>query len=299
MMRRFAENNSYSLVSAGHDELELTDTAAVTGFFEGEKPDYVILAAGRVGGIAENTSFPADFITENLAIQLNVLQAARRANVKKLLLFASSCMYPRQCSQPMNETQLFSGHPEPTSMPYAVSKMAGMQMCHAFNKQMGEQRFIPLIPNSAYGPNDNFDPDKGHVLSALIRRFHLAKSSGSSSVELWGSGAPRREFVHADDVAGACEFLLQRDLSETELPLNIGTGSDISIAELASIISQIVGYGGSIEWNTGKPDGAPRKLLDSRRLHTLGWRANTTLRDGLEQTYAWYVDNIADMEPKS
>lgn len=204
----------------------------------------------------------------NLAIQLNVLRAANRVGVRKLILFASSCMYPRESPQPMQESALFSKYPEPTSLAYAVSKLAGMQMCLAYNQQYGEKRFIPVIPNSAFGPNDNFDLKSGHVLSALIRRFHEAKETNASSVTLWGSGNPRREFIHADDIAEACLVLLQGDTTKLQFPLNLGTGKDFSIRELAENIANVVGYTGKLEWDTSKPDGAPRKLLDSSWLLT-------------------------------
>src|ERR1700759_550538 len=206
-VRRFARDDNYTVLTADHHDLEPQDGKAVEAVFARHLPEFVILAAGKVGGIMENATLPADFIRTNLAIQLNVLEAAHRAGVKRLLLFASSCMYPRDCPQPMREDQLFSGIPEPTSMAYAVSKMAGMQLCLAYNQQYGRKRFIPLIPNSVYGPNDNFDPEKGHVLSSLIRRFHEARIAGAKSVRLWGNGTARREFVYADDLADACAML--------------------------------------------------------------------------------------------
>lgn len=291
-LRRFATDSRYRIVTATHRELELQDADAVHRFFDSNSPDYVILAAGKVGGILENKSFPADFINANLAIQINVLAAAHRVGVKKLLLFASSCMYPRECPQPMSEDRLFSGHPEPSSMAYAVSKMAGLQLCLAYNQQYGGHRFIPLIPNSVYGPNDNFDPDKGHVLSALIRRFHDAKVSGANEVVLWGSGRPRREFIHADDLAEACAHLIEQDISELQLPLNVGSGHDLTIRDLAELVATVVDYRGGVAWNSEKPDGAPRKLLDSNRLRSTGWDARTELKAGIANTYAWYRDNV-------
>lgn len=280
-----------------HADLNLTDAAAVEAFFDATKPEYVVLAAGRVGGIIENQTYPADFITTNLAIQLNVLRAAHRIRVKKLVFFASSCMYPRDCPQPMPESALFSGKLEPTSVAYAVAKLAGMQMCLAYNQQYGEKRFIPVIPNSTYGPNDHFDSTLGHVLAALIQRFHEAKLAGMPSVTLWGSGTPRREFIHADDVANACLLLLERDVSNLEFPVNIGVGKDWSIRELADIVARIVGYVGKIEWDTSKPDGAPRKLLDSSRLRAFGWSPTIDLEEGIKGTYQWYLDNIVKVKP--
>jgi len=291
--RALARGGFADVITSSHRDLELTDALAVDRFFDNVKPEYVVLAAGRVGGIIENQTYPADFMNTNLAIQLNVLRAAHRAGVRKLILFASSCMYPRECPQPMSESALFSGYPEPTSLAYAVSKFAGMQMCLAYNQQYGEKRFIPVIPNSAFGPNDNFDPKSGHVLSALIRRFHEAKATGAPSVTLWGSGNPRREFIHADDIADACLALLEGDISQLQFPLNLGTGKDFSIRELAETIASVVGYAGKLEWDTSKPDGAPRKLLDSSRLLAFGWRPNVDFTAGLKSTYQWYLDSMA------
>lgn len=296
ILRRLQKDGFSNLLLPTHAELELADAQAVDAFFAKHAPQYVVLAAGRVGGIIENKTYPADFMNANLAIQLNVLKAAHRADVSKLLLFASSCMYPRECPQPMAETALLSGHPEPTSIAYAISKLAGMQMCLAYNQQYGEQRFIPVIPNSAFGPNDNFDPKSGHVLSSLIRRFHEARETGAKSILLWGSGTPRREFIHTDDIADACVALLAGDTDGLELPLNLGTGKDFSIRELAEAIARVVGYSGSIEWDTSKPDGAPRKLLDSSRLRAFGWKPAVNFEDGLRGTYQWYLDNELNAE---
>jgi len=293
IVRKLRGSGYDDLILARHDELELTDNRAVERFFTECSPEFVVLAAGRVGGIVENKTYPADFINTNLAIQLNILRAAQRMGVRKLIFFASSCMYPRECPQPMAEAALLSGHPEPTSMAYAISKLAGLQMCMAYNQQYGSQRFIPVIPNSAFGPNDNFNPESGHVLSALIRNFHEAEESGAPSVTLWGSGEPRREFIHVDDIANATLFLLQADVSNLELPLNLGTGVDFSIRELAERIAEIVGYAGNIEWDRTKPDGAPRKLLDSTRIGDFGWQPGVDFDQGLRETYRWYVENIA------
>jgi GDP-L-fucose synthase len=292
MLRRFRADRTYRVLTATHHELELRDAGAVNRFFEGNSPDYVILAAGKVGGIKENNTFPADFINANLAIQLKVLAAAHKAGARKLLLFASSCMYPRDCPQPMSEDRLFTGASEPTSMAYAVSKLAGVQLCLTYNQQYRGNRFIPLIPNSIFGPNDNFDPDKGHVLSALIRRFHDAKTAGAGKVVLWGSGNPKGEFIHADDLAEACALLLESDTSRLPLPINVGSGQDLGIRELAGLVAAAVGYRGAIEWDTKRPDGAPRKLLDSARLQAQGWRARIGLQDGVNETYAWHQSNV-------
>lgn len=296
VVRRLKSQGFCNLLLPRHSNLELTNAVAVDRFFDEYSPDYVVLAAGRVGGIIENQTYPADFMNTNLAIQLNVLKAAHRTDVRKLILFASSCMYPRDCPQPMPETALLSGYPEPTSLAYAISKLAGMQMCLAYNQQYGEQRFIPVIPNSAFGPNDNFDPKSGHVLSSLIRRFHEARQTGARSLTLWGSGTPRREFIHADDIADACIALLAGDTSTIALPINMGTGGDFSIRELAEIIARVVGYNGTVDWDTSKPDGAPRKLLDSTRLRTFGWLPAVDFEAGIKSTYQWYLDNIISAE---
>ena len=278
-----------NLILRTRAELELRDKQQVDAFFDQQRPHYVLLAAGKVGGILENTNFPADFIDANLAISLNVLGAAHRTGVKRLVMFGSSCMYPKETVQPMPETALLSGHPEPTSLPYAIAKLAGVHLCLAYNRQYGQQRFIPLIPNSAYGPNDNFDPKSGHVLSALLARFHQAQADDAPAVTLWGSGNPRREFIHSSDIAAACLLMLRDELPPLELPLNLGSGSDISIRELAESIARVVGYAGELAWDSSKPDGAMRKLLDSSRMRQLGWRAGVSLEDGLRDTYAWYV----------
>lgn len=292
VVRRLERDGYRSLITRRRSELDLKDGRQVSTFFEKIHPEYVVLAAGRVGGIIENQTYPADFMDENIAVQLNVLMAARRAGVRRLILFGSSCMYPRDCSQPMAEHALLSGKPEPTSLPYAISKLAGTYLCLAYNKQDHETRFIPVIPNSAYGPHDNFDPKSAHVLSALMARFHQAKVSGAESVALWGSGMPRREFIHADDIADACVHLMSQDELAVEFPLNIGVGHDISIKELAEMIARVVGYRGDLQWDPTKPDGAPRKLLDSARMRSLGWKPHIGLAEGLAETYRWYVDHV-------
>ena len=292
LVRRLERDWYRTPIMRRRNELDLQDATAVTEFFEEVRPEYVMLAAGRVGGIMENQSFPADFMDENVAIQLNVLKAARKTGVRRLILFGSSCMYPRECSQPMAEAALLSGKPEPTSLPYAVSKLLGTYMCLAYNKQDHDTRFIPVIPNSAYGPCDNFDPKSAHVLSALLARLHAAKLTGAESVGLWGSGSPRREFVHADDIADACVHLLAEEDLTIEFPINIGIGQDISIKELAELIASVVGYRGELNWDSTKPDGAPRKLLDSARIKSLGWKPSIGLREGLTETYRWYVEHL-------
>jgi len=292
---RSLETRGYNnILRVSHQELDLTDVKATSLFFEEHRPDYVVLAAGRVGGIVENKTFPANFINDNLYIQLNVLQSAHSVGVKRLILFGSSCMYPRVCEQPMAEDVLLTGKPEPTSSAYAMSKLAGLELCEAYNQQYAGQRFVSLIPNSAYGPYDNFDPKSGHVLSALINRFHEAKTSGIDKLTLWGTGSPRREFVFVDDIAEACIFILEDERLDLAMPLNIGVGEDYSIKELAEQIAKITGYQGTIEWDTSKPDGAPRKLLDSRRINDYGWQAKVKLNEGLKSTYEWFLANIAN-----
>lgn len=293
ILRRLQREQHRPVIVRTRSQLDLTVQDEVSRFFAAEKPQIVFLAAGKVGGIVENRDFPADFIRQNLRIQMNVMQAAYENGVDKLFFFGSSCMYPRDCPQPMAEDRLLTGKPEPTSMAYAIAKLAGVHTCLAYNKQSGRTCYLPVIPNSAYGPNDNFDPKSGHVLSALISRFHEAKLSGAGSVTLWGSGSPRREFVHADDIADACLHLLRRDVSAMEWPLNIGVGTDISIRELAETIAGVVGYAGKLDWDTTKPDGAPRKLLDSTRLRSLGWNPAISFEAGLRDTYDWYLKNRA------
>jgi GDP-L-fucose synthase len=292
MVRLLEEKNFQNVVVRSHSALDLTREEQVEHFFESENPDYVILAAGKVGGILANSRFPADFIETNLKIQTNVLSAARRSNTKRLIYFGSSCMYPIGARQPMGEKDLFNGQLEQTSIAYAVSKIAGVQTCLAFNSQEGEHRFIPVIPNSTYGEYDDLDPESGHVLSSLVRRFHEAKLSGASAVLLWGSGQPRREFISGNDVASACFLLLQSDLSSFDFPINLGTGEDVSIAELAVMIREVVGYRGEIEWDANKPDGVMQKLLDASRIRSLGWEPQVTLDNGIRKFYDWFLKEV-------
>lgn len=289
-MRYFEQAGYANVITRTRAELDLFDQQAVLDFFMRERPEYVIFAAGRVGGIVENKTYPGDFITQNLEMQLNVFKAAREYEINRLVFFGSSCMYPRECAQPMSEDQLLTGRPEPTSIAYAIAKLAGVQMSLSYNEQYGRHSFIPVIPNSVYGPNDNFDPASGHVLSALINRFHAAKQQGLDKVMLWGSGSPRREFLYSDDLVRACMLLLDSHLDELQMPLNIGPGDDVSIRELAETIATVIGYQGAIEWDTTKPDGTPRKLLDSSRMKALGWVPSTTLEDGIRRTYEWYLN---------
>lgn len=288
-IRRFHADGYADVIVRDRASLDLTNADQVQSFFDEKHPEIVVLAAGKVGGIVENKTYPADFITQHLAIQLNVIRSARLAGVKRLVFLGSSCMYPRECAQPMAEDTLLTGKPEPTSIAYAVAKLAGVQMCLSYNQQYGHGRFLPVIPNSVYGANDNFDAASGHVLSALINRFHAAKESGSTQVTLWGTGSPRREFLYSDDLVSACLTLLRTDPQKVELPINIGPGEDVSIKELAELLADVVGYKGEIEWDTSKPDGAPRKLLDSSRLKALGWRPKIGLEEGIRSTYEWYL----------
>jgi GDP-L-fucose synthase len=293
LVRKLKNAGFNQLLLASHDELDLTDARKVDDFIDAHRPEYIILAAGKVGGIVDNQTFPADFLTTNLAIQLNILRAAHRINVERLILFASSCMYPKSCPQPMSEAQLLTGTPEPTSLSYAISKLAGTQLCLAYNQQYGKTRFLPLIPNSIYGPNDNFDPASAHVLSALMHRMTLARNIGQHELCLWGSGKPLREFVFVDDIAEACILLLSTSLSEIQLPINIGSGEEYSIRALAEQIAKVVDYRGKISWDTTRPDGAPRKFLDSSRIRSMGWTPKISLEEGLKLTHQWYSEERA------
>ena len=274
--------------------LDLRDQRAVEEFFVGRRPEIVILAAARVGGIMANASFPADFIRDNLQIQTNVIDAAHRHGARKLLFLGSSCIYPRLAPQPLREDYLLTGPLEPTNEWYAIAKIAGVKMCQAYRRQYGFDA-ISLMPTNLYGPGDNFHPERSHVLPALLRRLHEAKVANAPTVTVWGSGTPRREFMHVDDLAAATLFLLERYADE--MPINVGTGSDVSIRELAQTIARVVGYTGRIEFDTSKPDGTPRKLLDVSRLEKLGWHAEAELEDGIRSTYAWYLEHGAAQRP--
>ncbi len=292
LVRRLESAGFSNLLLITHADLELTEAEKVREFFEDKKPSFVFLAAGKVGGIVENRDFPMDFMTTNLNIQLNVLGAAANSSVRGLVMFGSSCMYPRECEQPMSEDTLLSGKPEPTSIAYAMAKLAGVHMCLAYNRQNSDQTFIPIIPNSAFGPNDNFDEKSGHVLSVLLRRFHEAKERGESEVTIWGSGTPRREFVYSDDIADAALHIMRNVRPNTTLPINVGVGSDLSIKDLAAQIAEVVEFRGTIKLDRSKPDGAPRKLLDSSRINGLGWEPKISFLEGLNKTYEWYKSNV-------
>lgn len=280
------------IVTKNRSELDLTIQEEVNAFFKKEHPDYVFLAAGLTGGIIANKTYPATFLHTNIAIQDNVFHAAKKYDVRHLVFYGSSCVYPKNCPQPMKEDSLMTGLIEETSEAYAIAKMAGIIGCRSYNIQYNTNCFIALIPNSMYGPNDNFDLEKSHVLSALIRKFHEAKMEGKESITLWGSGNPRREFVFSEDVADASVFAMENSGKLQNSHYNIGTGVDYSIKELAGIISRIVGYDGEIKWDLSKPDGAPRKLLDSSKFLNLGWKPSTKIEDGLKVTYEWYLKNM-------
>jgi GDP-L-fucose synthase len=287
IVRRLRDAGYANLLCATRDELDLCRQAEVETWFARQRPDYVFLAAARVGGILANADFPADFIRDNLLIETHVIDAAYREGCRKLLFLGSSCIYPRLARQPISEDSLLTGTLEQTNEPYAIAKIAGIRMAQAYSRQFGFPT-VSLMPTNLYGPQDNFDLQSSHVLPALLRRFHEAKASNAPSVTLWGSGTPRREFLHVDDLADAAVFLMQEH-DDPEI-LNIGTGKDIEIRELAELIREIVGYEGRIEWDTTKPDGTPRKLLDVSRIHALGWRSQTGLREGISSTYEWFCD---------
>jgi GDP-L-fucose synthase len=282
IMRRLTELGYCNLVYKTSKELDLRDLAAVTLFFEREKPEYVFLAAAKVGGIHANHTYPAEFIHDNLMIQNNLIDNAYRYGVKKLLFLGSSCIYPKLAPQPMSEDCLLTGPLEVTNEAYAIAKIAGIKMCQAYNRQYGTD-FIAVMPTNLYGPNDNYDLENSHVLPALIRKFHEAKVNRMPFVEVWGSGTPRREFLYSDDLADACVFLIQ-NYSGDEI-VNIGVGADITIKELAELIGKVVGYSGKIKWNTAMPDGTPRKLLDVGKLKKMGWQARLSLEDGIRMAY--------------
>jgi GDP-L-fucose synthase len=278
-----------NLVTRTRQELDLTNGPAVAEFFSEQRPAFVFLAAAKVGGILVNTTYPADFIRENLAIELNVIEAAHRSGVTKLQFLGSSCIYPRLASQPITEDSLLTGPLEPTNECYAVAKIAGLKLCQAYRQQYGFNA-ISLMPTNLYGPGDNFDLNTSHVLPALIRKFHEAKAEKKSTVVIWGTGRPRREFLHVRDLASAAIHLM-RHYDGPEI-INVGTGDDIAIAEVAGLIKHIVGFEGGLEFDSSKPDGTPRKLLDITRLQKLGWQPEISLADGLRETYQWFVDRF-------
>lgn len=289
IVRLLMERGFNNIIFRTHSELDLADQSAVKSFFEKEKPDYVFLAAAKVGGIHANNTYPAEFIYQNLAVQNNVIHFSYLNGVKKLCFLGSSCIYPKLAPQPMKEEYLLDGKLEPTNEPYAIAKIAGIEMAKSYNRQYGTN-YISVMPTNLYGPNDNFDLQNSHVLPALIRKFVEAKHNNSSSVVLWGSGKPRREFLYVDDMADACIYLMNNyDGKEF---VNIGSGKDVTILEVANLIKEIVGYKGILEFDSTKPDGTPRKLLDVSKINSLGWKAKYSLEDGLKKAIEWYYTKI-------
>lgn len=288
ILRRLHSGGYTNILSAKHEDLDLRNQQAVELWFKENRPTRVYLVAGKVGGILANSTYPAQFIYDNLMIHANVIEAARKFEIEKLLYLGSSCIYPRNAQQPISEEELLTGTLEPTNEAYAIAKIAGIKMCDAYRVQYG-CNFISAMPTNLYGPNDNFNLDSGHVLPALLRKFHEAKIARREVVDIWGSGNPRREFLHVDDQADACIFLME---NYNQLGhINIGTGTDIAISELANMIKAIVHPSAVIQFDTSKPDGTPRKLLNVDKLHNLGWNHSTNLRDGLERTYDWFTNN--------
>ena len=292
LCRKLEADGFTQLIKASRSELDLCNQQATHDFFEAQKPDYVFLAAARVGGIHINRIEPADFIYDNLAISMNVIECSRRFGVKKLLYLGSSCIYPKFASQPIHEDALLSGELESSNHCYALAKIAGLKMCAAYNRQHGTN-FLTVMPTNLYGPEDNFNLETSHVLPALLRKCHEAKAAGESELVIWGSGKPYREFLHVDDLADACVYLMNtKDAAELEGHVNIGMGQDISIRELAELIQSVVGFKGSLSFDTSMPDGTPRKLLNVDKMNALGWRATRDLKAGIADTYAWYVESL-------
>jgi len=306
LMRKLQAQGFTNVITRTHSELDLTDQQAVRDFFTAHKPEYVFLAAAKVGGILANNNYPAEFIHQNLAIQTNIIHEAWRNGVRRLLFLGSSCIYPRDCPQPMKEDYLLTGPLEATNRPYAVAKIAGIEMCWAYNRQY-DTRYLAVMPTNLYGPGDNFDLQNSHVLPALIRKMHEAKQANDASVTVWGTGKPRREFLHSDDMADACLFLmnlpdeefasiLSPQSSVLSPPLiNIGCGEDITIHDLAQLVKEVVGYGGELVFDTSKPDGTPRKLLDVSKLKALGWRPSLSLKEGISDAYRWYLEHAQQL----
>jgi len=290
LMRRFEAEAFSNVVTRERAQLDLTDEFAVAKFFAEERPDIAIIAAAKVGGIKANNDYPVEFLVENLRIQNNVIRAAYENGVRKLLFLGSSCIYPKFAPQPIPESALLSGPLEPTNEAYAIAKIAGIKLCQAYAREYGAN-FISAMPTNLYGPNDNFDLETSHVLAALLRKAHEAKTRNDRKLVVWGTGKPRREFLHVDDLAFACLLLLEK-YDSPEI-INVGCGEDISIRELAELICDVVGFDGELAWDTNKPDGTPRKLLDVTKLHALGWKPAITLRDGIQLTYDWFVANFA------
>ena len=288
IVRAIERSDDHSWIGRTHSELDLLDRKAVFDFVQSEKPDAIVIAAAKVGGILANNTYPVQFLSENLQIETNLLDAAHDAGTQRVLFLGSSCVYPKLAEQPIKEESLLTGELEKTNEAYSLAKISGLKLVQAYRKQY-RHRWISAMPTNLYGPGDNFDLENSHVLPALLRKFHEAKLSGEASVKVWGSGSPRREFLHSDDLASACLFLLEK--YDDDVPINVGTGVDISIKDLAKLISTVVGFSGAIEWDSSKPDGTPRKLLDVSRMSNLGWSAEIPLESGLKETYEWFVKN--------
>jgi GDP-L-fucose synthase len=287
------EGGYTNILTRAHSELDLLDQRAVNEFFEKEKPEYVFLAAAKVGGINANNTYRADFIYQNLMMESNIIHASYRHGVKKLMFLGSSCIYPKHAPQPMKEEYLLTGLLEPTNEPYAIAKIAGIKMCDAYNRQYGTN-FMSVMPTNLYGPGDNYDLNNSHVLPALIRKMHEAKMQNAKEVVVWGTGSPRREFLYSDDLADACVFLMERcNAADVGEFINIGVGREITIREAAELIADVVGFRGQLVFDTSKPDGTPRKLLDVSRLHALGWQAKIGFREGIAKAYADFLQNVA------
>ena len=291
IVRAIESRGEHTWIGRTRAELDLLDRDSVFSFLESEKPDAVVIAAAKVGGIHANSSFPVQFLSENVRIETNLMDGSHSAGIEKLLFLGSSCVYPKYAKQPIKEEYLLTGELETSNEAYAIAKIAGLKLVQAYRKQYG-RNWISAMPTNMYGPGDNFDLENSHVLPALIRKFHEAKKRGDTEVTLWGSGSPKREFLHADDLGSACLFLLENYNSAS--PINVGVGRDIPINELANLIQEIVGYSGKIVWDRSKPDGTPQKLLDVSRINQLGWESSIDLKNGLEETYKWYVESHSD-----
>ncbi|UXH43191.1 GDP-L-fucose synthase [Rossellomorea vietnamensis] len=288
ILRKLQSEGFTNLLYRTSKELDLRDKGQVSQFFQEEKPEFVFLAAAKVGGIVANNEYPADFIRDNLLIQTNVIDASYRNNIEKLLFLGSTCIYPKMAPQPLKEDYLLTGELEPTNEPYAIAKIAGIKMCESYNRQYGT-KYISAMPTNLYGENDNFDLQSSHVLPALLRKFHEAKETNAPYVEMWGTGTPKREFLYSDDLADACLFLMEN--YEGNEIVNIGVGEDIAIKELGEKIKAVVGFEGDIHFDTTKPDGTPRKLVDVTKINSLGWKASITLEEGLQKAYQWFLKN--------
>lgn len=295
IVRRLQADGYTNIVTRTREELDLIDQKGVDKFFEEEKPEYAFLAGARVGGIIANRDYPAEFIYQNLAVEVNIIHSAHIHRVKKLLFLGSSCIYPRLSPQPMKEEHLLTGPLEPTNDAYAIAKIAGIIMCQSYHRQYGDN-FISVMPTNLYGPNDNFHPEHSHVLPALLRKFHEAKEKNLPEITMWGSGSAKREFLYVDDLAAACVYLMNT-YNDPGI-VNIGTGEDVSIKELAEKIKEVVGYEGNITWDITKPDGMPRKLLDVSKLHSLGWKHEVSFEEGIRKAYEWFRENIGNIRSK-